>query len=404
MRVLFAVILLAVASLAGCTDPDSTSASDCSKPDLDLENPMVSIDTNFGCIHAELFLDKVPITAGNFLDLASEGFYDGTKFHRIITDFMMQGGDPNSKNDDPSDDGYGGPGYAIPDEFHPDLRHDRPYRFSMANSGPNSGGSQFFITFVPTPQLDNKHAVFGDVVAGFDVVDRVNDEAATAQGVPTAKPVIVNKMTVHDYAPAPPAPADISADAITPGAFAVSSTTDQVLVWAYNAGGQAAALEWSLTGLNGSALPAGWSATFDPAGQEAGRLQAVHAMLTLTIPEVEAGVVAAELHTGHSTTPITVTVADSAADRVSKRGDAVTVAYAGRCTANDQPFDDGDFPLTLGGGRAIVGFDLGLIGMGLQEPQTIVIPAPMAYGGGGPCGSLNPADLTFEVSIKSFDG
>ena len=122
-----------------------------------------------------LFADKAPKTVNNFVFLARDGFYDGVTFHRVIPGFMAQGGDPTGT-------GRGGPGYRFEDEFHPDLRHDRPGILSMANAGPNTNGSQFFITFVPTPHLDGAHAVFGEVVEGMDVVNAISTrDPATAR-------------------------------------------------------------------------------------------------------------------------------------------------------------------------------------------------------------------------------
>ena len=114
----------------------------------------------------ELFDDKTPNTCANFVKLANEGFYNGLTFHRVIADFMIQGGCPNGT-------GTGGPGYQFDDEFHPDLKHDSPGILSMANAGPNTNGSQFFITHVPCDWLDGKHTVFGKVVKGQHVVDRI---------------------------------------------------------------------------------------------------------------------------------------------------------------------------------------------------------------------------------------
>ena len=116
-----------------------------------------------GRYRIKLFADKTPQTVNNFVFLARQGFYDGTIFHRVIADFMVQGGDPTGT-------GRGGPGYRFEDEFQPTLQHDKPGVLSMANAGPNTNGSQFFITHVPTPWLDNKHSVFGQVIEGMDVV------------------------------------------------------------------------------------------------------------------------------------------------------------------------------------------------------------------------------------------
>jgi len=122
-----------------------------------------TIATDEGDIVVELFADKAPATVNNFVFLAREGYYDGVTFHRVIRDFMAQTGDPTGT-------GRGGPGYRFADEFDPSLRHDGPGVLSMANAGPGTNGSQFFITHRATPHLDGKHAVFGRVVSGMDVV------------------------------------------------------------------------------------------------------------------------------------------------------------------------------------------------------------------------------------------
>lgn len=122
-----------------------------------------TIQTAGGDIVLQLFADKTPNTVNNFVFLAREGFYDGVIYHRVIENFMVQGGDPTGT-------GRGGPGYSFADEFHPELRHDGPGVLSMANAGPNTNGSQFFITHVATPHLDGKHSVFGRVMGGLDVL------------------------------------------------------------------------------------------------------------------------------------------------------------------------------------------------------------------------------------------
>jgi peptidyl-prolyl cis-trans isomerase B (cyclophilin B) len=126
----------------------------------------ITIHTSAGDIDATLYASKAPLTCANFLNLARRGYYNQITFHRVIANFMIQGGDPTGT-------GSGGPGYKFADEFHPDLRHDGPGVLSMANAGPNTNGSQFFITHVATPWLDNKHTVFGKVVEGQDIVDSV---------------------------------------------------------------------------------------------------------------------------------------------------------------------------------------------------------------------------------------
>jgi cyclophilin family peptidyl-prolyl cis-trans isomerase len=124
--------------------------------------------TERGEIVAELFADKAPLTVENFVNLARSGFYDGTTFHRVIAGFMAQGGDPTGT-------GHGGPGYQFDDEFSPELRHDGPGVLSMANAGPGTNGSQFFITYGATPHLDDRHSVFGRVVEGIDVLGAIRE-------------------------------------------------------------------------------------------------------------------------------------------------------------------------------------------------------------------------------------
>ena len=124
--------------------------------------------TSRGKFDVRLFAKEAPVTVNNFVFLAREGYFDGTTFHRVIKDFMVQGGDPTGT-------GTGGPGYRIPDEVHPDLRHNRPGILSMANAGPNTGGSQFFITHTATPWLDGRHAVFGEVVEGMETVTAIRE-------------------------------------------------------------------------------------------------------------------------------------------------------------------------------------------------------------------------------------
>ncbi len=146
------------------------------------------IETTMGNIEGELFDDKAPNTVKNFTDLAKKGFYDGIIFHRVIPDFMIQTGDPTGT-------GTGGPGYEFRDEFNRKLHHDKTGILSMANSGPNTNGSQFFITDAPTPWLDNKHSIFGQVTKGMDVVKAIAN--APADGGDKPKTMIsMKKVTV----------------------------------------------------------------------------------------------------------------------------------------------------------------------------------------------------------------
>ena len=166
---------------------------------------LARFDTTEGAFTIRLFDQEVPNTVANFVGLA-EGtkewtdprtgerksgtpFYDGVIFHRVIDGFMIQGGDPLGK-------GVGGPGYKFADEFHPNLRHDRAGILSMANSGPNTNGSQFFITLGPTPHLDKRHSVFGEVIEGLDVVKKIGKVRTGSLDRP-ATDVVINKVTIE---------------------------------------------------------------------------------------------------------------------------------------------------------------------------------------------------------------
>src|SRR5438477_9364851 len=139
-----------------------------------------TLKTDVGDIVVRLYTDKVPRTVNNFVFLSRQGFYDGVTFHRVIADFMAQGGDPTGT-------GTGGPGYRFADEFHPELRHDGPGVLSMANGGPNTNGSQFFITYAATPHLDDRHSVFGQVTGGIDVLRSIRERDPGRESQPGAQ-------------------------------------------------------------------------------------------------------------------------------------------------------------------------------------------------------------------------
>jgi peptidyl-prolyl cis-trans isomerase A (cyclophilin A) len=153
-----------------------------------------AFDTTEGSFKVKLFADKAPLTVQNFVSLA-EGtktglpFYDGTVFHRVIPDFMIQGGDPEGT-------GRGGPGYKFADEFHKDLNHSKHGLLSMANAGPGTNGSQFFVTVAATPWLDNKHSIFGEVIEGYEVVKKISEVPRGAQDRPI-KEVRVNSVKIE---------------------------------------------------------------------------------------------------------------------------------------------------------------------------------------------------------------
>ena len=184
-----ALVFLLAAFVLFTTGFTAAGMNDKDKGAKKMANPIAVFETNQGTFEVELFEDKAPITVKNFTDLAEKGFYDGLIFHRVIDGFMIQGGDPNGM-------GTGGPGYTIPDEFHKDLKHDSEGVLSMANAGPNTGGSQFFITLAPTPWLDGHHAIFGKVVKGMDVVRAIGKVDTDFQDKPLSK-VVMEKVTIR---------------------------------------------------------------------------------------------------------------------------------------------------------------------------------------------------------------
>ncbi len=151
-------------------------------------NQIAEFNTNRGNFKIELFGDKAPLTVGNFKKLVDEGFYNGLIFHRVIPNFMIQGGCPHGT-------GRGRPGHSIRDEFHPDLKHNSKGILSMANAGPNTGGSQFFITVTPTPWLDRKHSIFGKVIQGMDIVDEISKVDKDRNDKPL-KNVVINTIKI----------------------------------------------------------------------------------------------------------------------------------------------------------------------------------------------------------------
>ena len=158
MKKYLTLLLCSLCALAGFTASAASTAS--------LKDVNIVISTTKGDIELALYPSKAPVTVANFLNLINRGYYKGISFHRVIPDFMIQGGDPTGT-------GMGGPGYSFEDEFSPDLKHDGPGVLSMANAGPGTNGSQFFITHVATPHLDGRHTVFGKVLKGQAIVNSI---------------------------------------------------------------------------------------------------------------------------------------------------------------------------------------------------------------------------------------
>lgn len=155
-----------------------------------MPNRVAQFDTTHGTFKVELFEERAPKTTKNFIDLIEKEYYDGVVFHRVIPDFMLQGGDPEGT-------GRGGPGYTIDDEFHPELTHEGEGILSMANAGPNTGGSQFFITLTATPWLDGKHAVFGKVIEGLEIILQIG-AVATGSGDRPLEEVVMTTVRLVD--------------------------------------------------------------------------------------------------------------------------------------------------------------------------------------------------------------
>ena len=204
------LIILFALTLVGCNNSNNENKSEDQDNTNNPNNGLFAeIETTKGKILINLFYKQVPYTVANFVGLAEgnrewkdsktgenkkTNFYDGLKFHRVIPNFMIQGGDPQGN-------GRGGPGYKFADEFKPELIHDRPGILSMANSGPNTNGSQFFITHVPTPWLDGKHSVFGEVVEGMDIVNSIvkDDQIKTVKIIKKGKEAEKFDVLKYDY-------------------------------------------------------------------------------------------------------------------------------------------------------------------------------------------------------------
>jgi len=177
----FAVLACSIMLTAECA-----SAGENGEPAA--ERQVAVFNTSMGMFKIELYNDLAPETVKNFTDLIGKKFYDGIVFHRVIDQFMIQGGCPLGN-------GMGGPGYQIKDEFGKGLRHDMPGILSMANAGPDTGGSQFFITLVPCPWLDGKHAIFGHVIEGMDVVENIGKVPTDSRDRPLKK-VVIESLTL----------------------------------------------------------------------------------------------------------------------------------------------------------------------------------------------------------------
>lgn len=301
------------------------------------------LETNKGSIIIELFYEKTPMTVQNFVGLAEglfevtkeKPFYDGLKFHRVIKDFMIQGGDPRGN-------GTGGPGYKFPDEFDSTLKHDSPGILSMANSGTNTNGSQFFITHVPTPWLDGKHTVFGKVVDGQDIVDSIE------QGDSIISVKIERKGTEAN-------------------SFTVSQDSFNSLIE-------------------------------NQAERAQKKMEKERAGVLETIKEKWPN--AEKANNG---VLFLINKAGSGA-KVSK-GQTCTVKYKGYLL-DGTVFDDSDMHAPLefevGSGKLIPGFDSQVLDMEIGEKRTVIIPPELAYGSAGAAGVIpGNAFIVFDLELLS---
>jgi peptidyl-prolyl cis-trans isomerase A (cyclophilin A) len=190
--------LLILAACGGAQDPVPVQSTPTTAPTPESKqdegvSPMTvvaTINTNHGAIVIDMFPKEAPKTVDNFVTLSRDGFYDGVIFHRVIPNFMIQGGDPTGT-------GAGGPGYKFEDEFDPSLRFDKPGLLAMANSGPDTNGSQFFITTAPTPHLNNAHTIFGKVTQGQDVVEAIS-RVQTGQGDKPLEDVVIQGVQIDE--------------------------------------------------------------------------------------------------------------------------------------------------------------------------------------------------------------
>ncbi len=301
-----------------------------------------AIDTDKGQILLKLHYEQTPLTVCNFVSLAEgtmdackdKPYYDGLNFHRVIADFMIQGGCPNGT-------GTGDPGYKFPDEFVDELKHDSPGVLSMANSGPNTNGSQFFITHVPTPWLDGKHTVFGKVVSGQDVVN------AVAQGDKIKKITIVRK-----------------------GSKAKEFKTGQEAFYKY----------------------------LSLAKEKEEKRQADF------VAKMEELIKSKYAPAKKDDDGVYFFVVKEGDGPAVKKGQILTMKYKGSLLSNGKVFDDSDMhePINFpaGGGKLIPGFDSQAAKMRVGEKRIIIIPPHLAYGSAGAGGVIPPnAYLVFELEL-----
>ena len=360
---------------ASSTEPAKTATTEKAAAPADVASATKTdgmyavIETSMGTIVAKLYYDKVPMTVGNFVGLATgerqftdpktgqlvkRSFYDGLKFHRVIPDFMIQTGDPFGN-------GTGGPGYQFGDEFRADLKHDKAGVLSMANSGPGTNGSQFFITHKATPHLDNKHTVFGQVVSGQDVVVKIADVPTTGPQKSTPiTDVVMKKVTI------------------------------------VRTGTAAKAFDWSKAIAGAAATGAAATGTAAASGMAAGSTDK-------TMIAKKLGVDLSKMK--KTPTGLEYVVTKEGTGAKPTKGQVISAHYTGYLLDGkkfDSSVDRGTpFETPIGVGRVIKGWDEAFQDMKVGEKRVLFIPSSLGYGTAGAGGGLIPpnATLVFDVEL-----
>lgn len=438
MRAPLLALALLAAGLAGCTGPGGAPppaappAPGPTPPPTPGFNPIAKFGTDLGDVYVEVFEDMVPLTAANFLGYVRSGFYEGIKVHRIVgpsrvppDGFMIQMGDPNTRDPTkgPETWGRGDPNLPrIPDELHPALRHDAPGILSMANAGPNTGTSQFFITLAPTPSLDDKHAVFGKVVAGMNVVKAIGN--ARVSGETPVEEIVIRETEVLEKRRDPAqVTRGLEAWTYTPVVNTTKNHTVQFAAFVRNTGNVrepvAARLE----------VPQGWNwSRVWPADENvsAGGSQGVMFRLTSPTEHAIGGPavpVKAVFEASGERAEVPFQVKVGTLGRTALGGTRVQVHYIGT-VPDGRLFDAslfsvasnasapkyapafelrpsnqyGPLPFTIGGGEVVLGFQEGAFLLREGEARTLPIPPEKAYGSSGQS-PLAGRTLVFTIEL-----
>jgi len=438
MRAFPGFVLAILLLLAGCLGNNGTggpaqptplpdgSYTACSAPTApdatwQAQKPRVLIETTQGNMTAALDMEGAPVTASNFLNLTQKGFFDGLLFHRVVAGFVIQGGDPLSKNPNPAVWGSGGPGYAIPDEFNPTLRHDKEGVLSMAHAGPNTGGSQFFITLAPAPSLDDRHSVFGTLTDGTGTLEAIGKLHTNSRDQPEPN-VTMTRVSVLD-----PAPFDARHGlALHPVLDEKTTEAGRNVTFALVVSNRGNVRDAPAIG---AALPAGWTCAVegDPVAL-AGNARVLLLHLTPPSDAASAQIALRATSAWNGTTPATalVHVTIGKLGAAVKNGDTVTANYVGflpdgrlfdtsvEKVANDEAMPkfatQGGFTPRGAGQYKTFGFTVGSgviagftnLALTAKEGETVTgfIPAKDAYASGNVYQRpLTGKALVFELQI-----